>query len=308
MEVRSLRYFQAVVEFGSYSRASEFLRISQPAISRQVAQLEQELGRPLFVRTGHGVTPTEAGRLLFERSQAILRQLENAAAEVRSTRSEPAGTLSLAVPPAAGHFLVPGLVRRFHAAYPRVFLKVVAGFSGYIHEWLVRGRVDVACLHGPPPQRGFEVVPLIEEEVFLVGKPGTMPFDSPFLATADLERVPLVLPSRPNASRRLLDEWLAGGETALDIAMEVDDPSMIRALLKEGLGFSLLSQGAFLAEVERGELEARPFKPAVYWPLALMLSVNRPRTDLVDTLVATIRATVRDLAASGAWPGRRLDT
>lgn len=307
MEIRSLRYFQAVVEFGSYSRASEFLRISQPAISRQVAHLEEELGQPLFVRTGHGVTPTEAGRVLFERSQAILRQIENAADEVRSTRAEPAGTLSLAVPPAAGHFLVPGLVRRFHAAYPRVFLKVVAGFSGYIHEWLVRGRVDVACLHGPPPQRGFDVVPLIDEEVFLVGRPGTMPFEHPFVGTRDLERVPLVLPSRPNASRRLLDEWLAGSDATLRITMEVDDPSMIRALLKEGLGFSLLSQGAFLAEVARGELEARPFRPAVYWPLALMLSQTRPRTDLVDVLVATIRATVRDLSASGAWPGRLVD-
>src|SRR5438477_263860 len=84
MEARALRYFQAVVEFGSYSRASEYLRISQPAISRQVSRLEVEVGRPLFIRSSHGATPTDAGRLLFERSQSILRQLENAAAEVRS--------------------------------------------------------------------------------------------------------------------------------------------------------------------------------------------------------------------------------
>jgi LysR family nitrogen assimilation transcriptional regulator len=307
VEARSLRYFQAVVEFGSYSRASEFLRISQPAVSRQVSRLEKELGKPLFVRSGHGVTPTEAGRLLFERSQSILRQLENAVDEIRNVKSEPSGTIALAVPPGAGHFLVPALVKRFGAAYPNVFLKVVAGFSGYIHEWLVRGRVDLACLHGPLPQRGFDVIPLVEEEVFLVGKPGAFPFDRPYIRTSDLASVPLILPSRPNSSRRLLDEWLSNSGTSVNVGMEVDDPSMIRALLKEGLGFSLLSQGAFLTEIRHDELQAVPFRPPVYWPLALMLSATKPRTDSLDALVAMILATVRELTATGAWPARPFD-
>lgn len=103
MDLRALRYFQAVVEFGSYSRAAGSLRISQPAVSRQVAHLEGELGRPLFVRSGHGVMPTEAGRLLFERSQAILRQIENVTAEIQGAGTDLAGTLTLAVPPGAGH-------------------------------------------------------------------------------------------------------------------------------------------------------------------------------------------------------------
>lgn len=304
MDLRALRYFQAVVEFGSYSRASESLRISQPAISRQIANLEDELDRRLFVRNGHGVTPTEAGRLLFERSQAILRQVENAAAEIRGAGSELAGTLALAVPPGAGQFLLPELVRRFQAACPGAFLKVVAGYSGYIHEWLIRGRVDLACLHGPLPQRGFEVLPLVEEEVFLVGRPGTFPSDRGFARSSDLERVPLILPSRPNTSRRLLDESLAASGIVPYVAMEVDDTSMIRVLLKAGLGFSLLSQGAFLGEVGRGELEAVRFEPAIHWPLALMLSTTRQRSPLVDLLVSTIRATVADLVTSGAWPGR----
>ena len=76
------------------------------------------------------------------------------------------------MPPAAGSFLVPELTRRFAALYPNVFLKVAAGFSVYIHEWLVRGRVDLACLHDPVPQPGFVVTPLAREEVFLVGKRG----------------------------------------------------------------------------------------------------------------------------------------
>ena len=307
IEVRALRYFQAVVEFGSYSRASEFLRISQPAISRQVSRLEKELGRPLLIRGSQGAIPTEAGRLLFERGQIILRQLENTVAEVKGIQATQAGTLAIAVPPGAGHFLVPALVRHYQDAFPNVSLKFVAGFSGYIYEALIRGRVDVACLHGPSPQKGFEVIPLIDEEVFLVGKHGSMPGRRSAITASDLRRLPLILPSRMNSSRRLLDERTSAKGISLNVSLEVDDPSLIRSLLREGLGYSLLSQGAFHREVAGKELEALPFRPRIHWPLALMTSSSAPKADLVATLVATIRTAVRDMARTGAWPGKWLD-
>src|SRR5215471_7707168 len=164
MDARALRYFQAVVEFGSYSRASEYLRISQPAISRQVGRLEKELGKPLFVRNSLGATPTDADHLLFERSQPILRQLEDAAAEIKSTAGGSTGTMVIAVPPGVGYFLLPALVQRYRELFPNISLKIISGYSGTIHEALVRGRADVACLHGPLPQKGFKIVPLLEEE------------------------------------------------------------------------------------------------------------------------------------------------
>jgi LysR family nitrogen assimilation transcriptional regulator len=302
MDLRSLRYFQVVFELGSHSKAAEALRISQPAISRTVAQLEDELGRPLFTRKAHGVSPTETGRLLFERSQAILRQVENTKAEIRGAGIGLSGTLTLAVPPGAGHFLMPELIQRFRTSCPGAFLKVIAGYSSYIHEWLIRGRVDVACLHGPLLQRGFEVMPLLDEEVFLVGRPDTFPFDRDYAEASDLSRVPLILPGRPNSSRRILEETLSSLGISPLVAMEIDDTSMVRSLLMKGLGFSLLSQGAFLEYVERGELAALPFQPAMRWPLAMMLSTTRQRSPLVDFLIVTIRETAADLVASGEWP------
>jgi LysR family transcriptional regulator, nitrogen assimilation regulatory protein len=307
METRALRYFQSVVEFGSYSRAAAFLRISQPAISRQITRLEKELGKALLIRGSQGAVPTEAGQLLFERGQSVLRQLENTVAEVRGMQASPAGTLAIAVPPGAGHFLVPALVRHYQQAYPEVLLKFVAGFSGYIHEALIRGRVDVACLHGPPPQKGFEVIPLVDEDVFLVGKRGMMPAGRTAVATKDLAHLPLILPSRLHSSRRLLDERASAQGLALNVALEVDDPSLIRSLLREGLGFSLLTQGAFLSEVAHHELEAIHFRPRISWPLALMTSAAQPRSALVTTLVGAIRTVVREKTADGSWPGKSLD-
>jgi len=307
MEIRALRYFQTVAEFGSYSRASEFLRISQPAVSRQISKLEEELGTALFRRHGHGVTLTEAGQILLERSQLALLQLEQTKSEIRGDRGGPSGVISFAVPPAAGYFLAPTLVERFNAAFPNVFLRIVGGFSGYIQEWLTRGQVDLACVHDPLPQRGFEITLLVREEVYLVGRPGRVPFARDHARIADLSNLPLIVPSRPNASRRLLDRWIAERGITLDIKIEVDDHSVIRGLLREGVGFSLLTRGAFYADLRHGEVQAWPFRPRAHWRLALLTPVNVPRSDVIEAFIRTVRTVARELSQSGAWPTKSID-
>lgn len=307
MDTRALRYFQAVAEFGSYSRGAEFLRISQPAVSRQIRVLEEELGRKLFVRHSHGVNLTDAGRTLLERSQTILRQFDQAREDIRNGATGPSGTVTIGVPPAAGNFLVPALTKRVAEAYPNVFLKVVAGFSGYIHEWLVRGSVDLACLHDPVPQPGFTIVPLVKEEVFLVGRPGHFPGPHRHVRTQDLVGLPLILPGRPNASRRLLDGWLARRGLRLNVKLEADDHLVIRALMKEGVGFSLLTQGAFQSDQRFGELQAWPLRPRAYWNLALVVPAAERRSAMAGVLAPLVRETVRRQVQARAWPGVLLD-
>ena len=306
METRALRYFQAVAECGSYSRGADLLRISQPAVSRQIRALEQELGRPLFLRHSHGVSLTDAGRTLLERSQDILRQFDQAREDISRGQAGPSGTVTLAVPPAAGNFLLPELTRRCAAAYPNIFLKIAAGFSVYIQEWLVRGRVDLACLHDPLPQPGFKLTRLAREEVFLVGRRTAVVPRREHIRMQDLAGVPLILPGRPNASRRLLDGWLSRRGVKVDVRMEVDDHLIIRALIKAGLGCSLLTHGAFLGDLRLGELQAWPLRPRVFWGLSLMEPPAERRGAAVATLADLVRTTVRDLVRSGAWPGALL--
>lgn len=303
MDVRALRYFEAVAEAGSYSRGADVLRISQPAVSRQIRALEEELGRPLFVRHSHGVSLTEAGRLLVERSQSILRQMDQARADIRRGQDGPAGEVTLAVPPAAGTLLIPALTRRLAALYPNVVLRVSAGFSTYVHEWMVRGRVDLACLHDPAPQPGFVVTPLLREEVFLVGRPGSLPTDRKQVGIADLAGVSLILPARPNASRRLLDQWLAREGMQLDVRMEVDDHLIIRAMLRDGLGCSLLTKGAFAQDVPAGLLQAWRLRPAPFWNLMLMQTPTAQRQELASAVASVLQETVALLLKARGWPG-----
>lgn len=307
MDIRTLRYFQSVAECGSYSRGSEFLRISQPAVSRTIRNLEEELGRPVFKRNGHGVTLTEAGRILLERSQSVLRQLEQTKRDIRSGGDGLSGVISFALPPAAGYFLAPKLLERFGRKHPNVFLKLVGGFSGYIHEWLVRGHVDAACVHDPVPQRGFNVIPLMQEEVFVVGRAGSFPFRDREVSASRLVSLPLILPSRPNASRRLLDNWMVHRAIWVDAKVEVDDHMITRSLVKQGIGFSLLTRCAIADELRRGEVEARPLEPRVFWPLALMSCQDPARPALLQPLIETVREVTQELIATGTWPGQAPD-
>ena len=304
METRALRYFQTVAECGSYSRGAELLRISQPAVSRQIGKLEDDVGAKLFRRHAHGVSLTEAGAILLKRCHTVLRELDQARTEIRSGMQGPSGSIAFAVPPAAAHFLVPALVQQFSARYPNVFLKLAGGFSGHIHEWLIREQVDIACLHDPLPQKGFEITPLVKEQVFLVGRPDTAPMGRDHVRIADLAEVPLIVPSRPNASRRLLDNWVARTGITLNIRAEVDDHLMIRALIRAGVGCSLLTQGAFAGELVRGEVAALPFRPHAWWPLAIVRANATPRSEILEAFYQTIGNVARELTRAGTWPAR----
>lgn len=290
-----MRYFLTVAECGSLSRGAELLRISQPAISRQIAKLEHEVGTALFRRHGHGVTLTDAGETLLARGQEVLRTLDRARAEIRASQRGPSGMITFAVPPAAAWFLVPRLVECFGQTHPNVFLRLVGGFSSHIHERLVRGQADLACLHDPLPQKGFEITPLFEEEVFLVGRPDIAPFRGDWIRIADLSRVPLLLTSRPNASRRLLDTWVARTGVTLNVRAEVDDHLMIRGLIRAGVGFSLLTRGAFDTDLRSGAVQAWRFRPRAYWPLAVVRATDPNRPAILDEFHALLVRVARDL-------------
>jgi len=144
----------------------------------------------------------------------------------------------------------------------------------------------------------------VKEEVFLVGRPDRVPAGREPMRIADLADVPLLLPSRPNASRRLLDNWVARTGITLNIRAEVDDHLMIRALIRAGVGCSLLTQGAFTGERARGDVVALRFRPRAYWPLAIVRTNAAERSEILDAFHLTVREVARQLVRSGGWPAQ----
>ncbi|MFO1196353.1 MAG: LysR family transcriptional regulator [Burkholderiaceae bacterium] len=289
MNLRQLEVFVRVAELGSFSKAAVVLGVAQPALSRQVRQLETGLRQSLLLRTGRGVTLTEAGKRLFEHSVGILQLVERAREDVEASRGEPLGRVVVGLPPSMGRLLAVDLVERFRERLPRARLAIVEGLSAHITEWIATGRVDVGLLLNPEPGGAIEIVPVLDEPLCLVGTPalperGPMPF-------AQLCAHPLIIPERSHAIRRLLEAQAALSGVKLEIACEVSSVPAILDLVRRGHGCAVLAESA-LGAVAR-EFVARPIvEPRLATTLCLATSASKPATPLIKRTTALRRELV----------------
>lgn len=243
MDLKQLEYFVRVAELGSFTRASILLDIAQPALSRQVRMLELEFEQNLLLRNGRGVVTTDAGKLLLEYGRGILYQVERMREELGRARGALVGHVALGLPPSLLKILAVPIFREFKENFPAAKLAIREGMSAGMHESLVSGRLDVALLYNATPSPDVDLTPLLEEELFLVS-PETDSRPTTPVAIDELPDYPLIVPSRPNAIRMLIESALANLGLRPSIAFEVDGINAILDLVGEGFGYAILSQTA----------------------------------------------------------------
>ncbi|MGI4778595.1 MAG: LysR family transcriptional regulator [Janthinobacterium lividum] len=240
MDLTRLRFFVAVVEAGSFSRGAAALHMSQPALSRQVLLLEQEVGQPLLVRTGRGAEATEAGLALLAHARGIAELTERARADMRERHASPHGRVVIGLPPRVAHVLTADLIESFRAQYPDAVICVVEGLSIRLREWLVAGKLDVAILFDPPGSPQIQEETLAREPLVLIG-PEPLPRR---VRLADVAARPLVMPSGPNALRQLLEQETRPRGLPLQIVAEVDSVQTVLSLVARGVSHTVLPQSA----------------------------------------------------------------
>ncbi len=288
MDLRQLEYFVNVVELGGFSRAARFLGVAQPAISRQVRSLEVELRQNLLLRNGRGATPTEAGKRLLEHARGILQQVDRARRDVDEAKGASVGKVVVGLPPTLARLLTVPVVREFRQGYPRASLSIVEGLSANIQEWLTVGRVDVGLVYNPTASPAIEIRVLLEEALCLIGArtEGRAPRT---LHLAELPRFPLLIPSRPNAIRMLVETRLAGLGLRPDVAMEIDAVPAILELVADGHGFAVLSPRALQGNAMAPRLHPRTIvAPQLKSALAIVTSAQRPSTPLQKATIAMV--------------------
>lgn len=303
MDLRHLRSFIHVAETGSISAAAERLHIAQPALSRHIILLEQELETQLFTRHGRGVTLTEKGSALLPRALTILNEIEVARDEARSDNAELTGSVTVGFPPTVGHVLAGSLVDRFQSDYPRVKLRIVEGYSGYVLNWLQQGLLDVAILYDSRGQHSLKTRPLLVERLMVIGLPGSLDVVGE-IAFRSLENKPLILPGPDHGLRLLLDQLAQSAGFELLPAVETDSLRLQIDLAKSGRGLTILPLVSVFREVERGELVAASLKePEVSRQLILALPSDRRLTAATLKMEEMIRGEVRRLVEEGRWAG-----
>lgn len=304
MDSRKLRYFAVTARLGSVSRAAEELRVAQPALSRRIREIEDELGQPLFVRHGRGVRLTPFGASVLEKAEEIEHLIGLIKHEARE-HYPLQGKVALGMPPAAALRIGPPLAVRIRQAYPQVMLSLRDGVSSLIQEWLIGGRIDLGVTYNATPVDGLEIVHLLRERAVLVGPPTEAPGsnDEP-VKLRDIAGLPLIMPSLPHNNRRVLEEAAARHEVRLVIRAEVDSVALTKALVRDGQGYTILSHASVEEEVRRGELSRRIIdSPPVFADLSLVATRAALEAPLKRHVALELRRLLTELCESGAWPG-----
>jgi LysR family nitrogen assimilation transcriptional regulator len=284
MELKQIESFVRVAELGSFTKAAQALNMPQPLLSRHVRQLEVELHQNLLMRNGRGVTVTEAGLVMLEHGRGILHQVAVAQEELGSVRGALAGRVSIGLPPSLSKLVTFPLTMAFRQALPHAQLSLTEGFSVPMVESLRAGRLDMAVLYNPPPSPDLDMTVLHEEALILIaGKKKPAPTSGNALKAAmplaDLAKLPLNVPSRPNAFRLLIDTEMQRVQCKPNIALEIDGLNAILELVKEGLGYAVLPAYTLRNFASPQDFSThRIERPKLVSQLMLVWSARRPMT------------------------------
>ena len=294
MDTRRLRYFVQIVDSGSITRAAAVSGVAQPALSQQLAILENELKVKLLERSVSGVTPTSAGRILYARAQSLLRQFDDLREAVHREVQPLSGTVIVGMPPTMlSRFGLP-LIERVCTQHPELHLQIREEGSLVLHELLLGGKTELSIIAMQP--EGVVVGEEIFTEAIVLMYPPSMAV--PETATfADLARLPWVLPRRPNSIRQLIDAVFAARNLSLNVAVEIDSLHSAMQIVRRGLGVGAMTRGAMKEGLEDGTLRVRALGEV---PLLRTMYLAHRRSPALTPAAEFVKGILRDIAAESA--------
>lgn len=307
MDLRQLRYFAQIVESGSLSKASRCLFVAQPALSQQLAKLEEEVGKPLLRRSARGVTPTENGLALYHHARFMLRQLDQALSIARQEAGEVRGMVSLGLPSTTLVALGLPLMRRIHQRYPGILLNVVEGMSGHIAQMIRLGQLDLAILFNNDVSSKLDSTPLLDEELFvLLPRDSTLvPAKQTSLTVAEVAKLPLILPTSTHGLRRRVVAEFERRDLTPHVVAEIDSLTLLMNCVYDGMGVTIKPMSALQHEGERGKQwrslsisDARIARRNYLYSIAKTLL-----SPAASAVAIELEDTARGLVTSGAWRG-----
>lgn len=260
LDSRRLRYFVQIVDSGSITRAAAASGVAQPALSQQLAVLENELKVKLVERSAAGVKPTPAGNILYARAQSILRQYEELRDAVHREVRPLSGTVTLGISPTmVPRFALP-LIERVCYQHPEMHLQIREEGSAVLQEQLANGRIDVSISPTRPDGDTIVGEEVLTEPVIMM-----YPTNSDIPADATLEvlaALPWVVPRQPNSIRMVVDAVFGAASLTPRVAVELDSLQNVIETVRRGLGVGAMVMGVIKDDVEAGRLRARSLGPS----------------------------------------------
>ncbi|MEQ5775667.1 LysR family transcriptional regulator [Thalassospira sp. NFXS8] len=296
-----LAAFVAICEEGSLSKASHRLGIAQPALSTTIKKIEDDLGVPVLTRHARGSVPTAAGRVLLKSAYEMLGIAEATLEEIGTTSSDPEGEVAIGLPAATSMVLAVPLIKHLRKSLPKVSLRVVETFSGYLWNWLQDGNLDVAVTFDRVSIPEIVCLPLCKEDLFLIGNSKLLKNTPDHISPHNLYKFPLILPSRIHGIRGKAEAFAASGK-GLDIRMEIDASTHLVKLIAAGEGFGLLAKCAVTDELAQKTVRAIPLEPSLSRQVSLGIRRIKMQNPVVARVVEEMQHISADLIRAGTWP------
>jgi LysR family nitrogen assimilation transcriptional regulator len=305
MELRQLRYFVAIIDYASLSKAANHLFVAQPALSQHIRQMEDSLKVKLLHRMSRGVTPTEAGQRLYMHAKTILAQVAELADDVRDTAANPVGEVRFGMSGTVSELVSVPLIQAVRQHYPGIRIRPVEAMSGYVLDWLRRGEVDVALVYASTDPKGFAAHHVLTEELCLFGRKGARPLGAKpkaKLPLADVLTLDLITPGLSHGLRQLIEEAALNIRTPLMPTLEIDSYNQIKKLGLIGAGYGILPETAVAHEVKEGLLDRwgivdPPLRRRIY----LSYSNERPQSAAARAITQLAWSVTRRLVRDKEW-------
>ncbi|WP_454825573.1 LysR family transcriptional regulator [Paraburkholderia xenovorans] len=294
MDLRQIQYFIALFEDGSVTRAAKRLNIVQPALSMQIAKLETELRQQLFERGPHGMTPTDAARQMYRLYTPIMRDIDRARDQLSRQDAIVTGRVSLGMVSSEAESVLPESLARFNALFPQVEVSVADGFSAQLIDAVEAGRLDAAVINKPRGRLALDVVPLLDEEMVLVTSAALGPKLPPAIDLTTLTGIELVLPTRRNGLRGVLDAALLAADVVIKPKFEIDLLNTIVQFVEQSAVATILPRVVVQRKVDEGVLRARTIAaPPIVRHIILVSHPKRPIGPAARALIDIIGEEIR---------------
>ncbi|WP_323029618.1 LysR family transcriptional regulator [Castellaniella defragrans] len=306
MDLKQLRAFVTVAETGSVTRASGLLNLVQPAVSRQLRLLEEDLGTELFDRGRHGMQLTPAGKTMLEYARRILNEVVRAKAEIRPTKGPVSGIVSVGLLASTSDLLATMLAAEVARRYPGIRLRLTIGYAGHLQDWLEAGDLDAALLYGRKEIPALRIRELLEESLWVVAPPAAKLSHGRPLTLARVAREPFILPAAPQGLRAAIEHAAAEAGVDLRIFAETNALSVQRDLVAQGHGWTILPAVGVTREVERGLLSAAPLAaPGLKRTIVLAAPSSRQATPPVRCVTGVLVDCVKATFDQRRWADAR---
>jgi len=300
MDIKQLRYFVAIVDASSVTRASQLLHIAQPALSYHLSNLEAHLNTKLLNRNTSGVTPTASGELLYKHAKSLLRQIENLEISVSQHNSSPSGKVTIGLPGSTSRLLAIPLLQKLRQ-YPGILLEIVERQSGALAEVVAQAQVDLAITVDASAPPGVTMTPLVNEELFAI-LPQKFKVQHKKLTLQDLSRLPLALPSKPNLTRVKLDLAFMEANLKYTLLAEASTTDLLVRIARSGEACTVLPWSSVSEEIESGQLFALQIKKPIFSrELSLCVSDSVPLSQPARIVQSLVLDEVAALLPRSKW-------